>query len=273
MATSLNHLKDRRNCGFLPRFSFSHPLNNNFKEAKKSEYFPSCALSLAASDDEIMQFDEIILGDEVIPKKSEIKPAVCNSEQDACTNIELGTIDFSLSAEKIQNSCFLTKTFDEFKHRFANSHTLSNEIFKTQIQNFLENVPDECIIDSSSNIKTINDINSLLHSPYLPNKSQSDRLSFFASLKLPKVSDKPSSDDKLSFQRNISNYLSSEQYERFSNILKKIGQNPSFFTRKRFVERYLDKKKSRNFGIKYKSRQKVALMRLREKGRFTQSNQ
>lgn len=272
MATSLNHLKDQGNCGLFSQFSFSHPLKNS-KEAKKSEYFPSCALSLAGSDDEIMQFDEITLGNDVAPKKSENKPAVCKSEQNACTNFELGISDFSLSAKIIRNSCCLTKNFDDFQFTFANSHVLSDETFNTQIKKFLEQIPDEFIIDSSSNIKRINDMNSQLPSPYLPLKSQSERTSIFTSLQPPEESDQPSSNDQFIYKENIFEYLSPEQSERFSKLLKRIGHIPTLLSKKCFVERYLNKKQSRNFGIKYKSRQRVALTRLREKGRFTQSNQ
>lgn len=55
------------------------------------------------------------------------------------------------------------------------------------------------------------------------------------------------------------------------SIFQRAGSQVEESSRQSLLSRFLYKKKSRSFGIKYKSRQRVALSRQRLKGRFTTS--
>lgn len=125
--------------------------------------------------------------------------------------------------------------YEDFKGKLVDSSQLSSDHFRSLVNNHFEKIPVCAFLPKQGFFETQN----LVGQHLLPEAlSKETRVSFYVTKMLTK-------------------------------LLLKAGQPASPTLRKKIMSRYLTGKGKRTFGIKYKSRQRTANQRLREKGRFT----
>lgn len=187
----------------------------------------------------------------IVPITGEAKPFLLDSEWVSGSQIYFPPVDESQTQPQSQSKpkqksktkdsrlapdwSAIERFYEDFKGKLIDSSQLSADHFRCLVNNHFEKIPVGA---------------------FLPKKGSSESHSLPGHQLLPEALSK---ETQISFSVTKS----------LTKLLLKAGQPVSPTLRKKILSRYLSGKGKRSFGIKYKSRQRTAMQRFREKGRFT----